>query len=101
VSAQLCRLDSTIDSRFAEFHEANPYVFRGILTMLNQARMAGKARVGMKMIFEVLRWQHFLRTEHADDFLLNNDYSSRYSRLVMATHPELGALLEMRRLRAV
>jgi len=94
--------DPTIEQRFQDFHSANPHVFERIIELLSQVRARGKYRVGMKMIFEVLRWEYFLRTDRPEgEFLLNNDFSSRYSRMVASTRPDLGALLEVRKLRAV
>jgi hypothetical protein len=51
------------------------------------------------MLFEVLRWRHTLRTG-GDEFKLNNNYRSYYSRLIMLTEADLTDVFETRRLHA-
>lgn len=101
MSTQRGLFDKTIDQRFAEFHAANPNVFARIVELLREAKHRGKTRTSLKMIFEVLRWESYLYTARdPHEFKLNNSYTSRYSRLVIELYPELGALLETRRLLA-
>jgi hypothetical protein len=50
----------------------------------------------------VLRWQRHidgLPDEH-EAFLLNNNYTSRYARLLMELNPELAGIFETRELHA-
>ena len=51
----------------------------------------------MKMLFEVIRWQHLVHTR-GDVFALNNNYTSRYVRLISEQHPELASMFELRRI---
>jgi hypothetical protein len=74
--------ERSIDERFQRFHEANPHVYDELRKLAYRARRAGARRIGVKMLFEVLRWRHTLRTQ-GDDFKLNNNYHSRYARLLM------------------
>jgi vacuolar-type H+-ATPase subunit E/Vma4 len=101
VSVQRGLFDSTIDQRFAEFDSANPHIYRRIIEMLAEAKRRGKTRIGIKMLLEALRWEEFLRIDRdAGDYRINNSFSSRYARKVIAERPDLGALLETRRLLA-
>ncbi len=88
---------STIDRAFWDFHHKNPQVYRKIIDMTRSARLRGKRRIGMKMLFEVIRWEHLVHTR-GDDFALNNNYTSRYVRLLSEEHPELADMFETRRL---
>jgi hypothetical protein len=88
----------TIDERFAAFHAANPHVYRNLVTLARDLHQDGR-RVGMKMLFEVLRWQH-LRTTGDQGFTLNNDFSSRYARLIAEREADLADAFELRVLRA-
>jgi hypothetical protein len=88
--------ERSIDERFQRFHEANPQVYDELLKLALRARRAGARRIGVKMLFEVLRWRHTLRTQ-GDDFKLNNNYHSRYARLLMQ-EPELRGCFETRTL---
>lgn len=90
--------ERTIDAAFAEFHQANPHVYAELRMLALRARNAGAQRIGIGMLYEVMRWRHALRTQ-GDDFKLNNNYRSRYARLLMQ-EPELAGCFEIRGLRA-
>ncbi len=88
---------SAIDAAFWTFHEANGHVYTRLVSMTEQAKRAGLTRVGMKQLFEVLRWNHALRTS-GDPFLLNNSFTSRYVRIIQERRPDLADMFEVRRL---
>ncbi len=87
----------TIGERFLRFHAANPKVYETLVRLARQAKSRGRSKVGMKMLFEVVRWEFFLSTE-GDDFKLNNVFTSRYARLVMAQEKDLHNLFDTREL---
>lgn len=93
----------TIEHRFAQFHEQNPWVYARLRVLALDAVEKGMRRVGMKMLWEVLRW-HTARlaakTGNADLPLLNNDYTARYARLLADHEPALAQVFETRALRA-
>lgn len=88
---------SVIDTAFWDFHTNNPQVYRKIVVLTKQAKDAGHRKIGMKMLFEVIRWEHLVHTRH-DNFALNNNYTSRYVRLLADYHPELADMFEQRTL---
>ncbi|MDH2389409.1 hypothetical protein QCN29_11510 [Streptomyces sp. HNM0663] len=59
---------------------------------------AGGGRIGVKALFEQLRW---LAPDlaHGEPFQLNNNFTSRYACLLCARHPEWRDVFELRRLR--
>ena len=57
-------------------------------------------RYGIGGLWERLRWHFHIEQGLGDDFKLNNDFRSRYARLLLEDHPELGAFFELRELRA-
>jgi hypothetical protein len=67
---------------FKAFHAANPVVYIKLIRMLRRAKDAGRKRVGMAMLFEVLRWNHIFGTKSAEPFKLNNNYQAYYTRLI-------------------
>lgn len=92
---------TTIDERFQDFHQQNGWVYRQLEAMTADLLAAGQRRVGMKMLVEVLRWRYFRQTfDPSSPFRLNNDYTSRYARLLIAEHPEWAGVFELRELRA-
>jgi hypothetical protein len=50
----------------------------------------------------VLRWNRAIAglPDPREDFKLNDHYTSRYARLIVAHEPDLAELFELRRLRA-
>jgi hypothetical protein len=90
--------ERSIDEAFAAFHAENPHVYAELRMLALRARRRGATRIGIGMLFEVLRWRHTLRTD-GDDFKLNNNFRSRYARMLMR-EPELAGCFETRGLRA-
>lgn len=89
---------SEIDAAFWKFHRENPKVYQKIVEMTNIAKLNGRKRIGMKMLFEVIRWEHLVHTR-SDDFALNNNYTSRYVRMLASDYPELADMFEIRRIK--
>ena len=87
-------------ARFEWFHESNPHVYRNLRALaLGMRRQRGKKRVGIKMLYEVLRYQYDIQTT-GQEFKLNNNYTAYYARLLMAQEPELAGLFEVREIRS-
>jgi len=85
----------SIETRFNLFHKANPHVYRMIRQIALDLKLTGHKRMGMKAIFERLRWLYMVQTK-GDVFKLNNNYTSHYARLIMAQEPELAGFFETR-----
>ena len=50
--------------RFARFHLSNPQVFDNLVKLAHKFRQARpKAKLGIQMLMEVLRWDYFMQTE--------------------------------------
>lgn len=91
----------TIHEKWEEFNKANPHVAVELHRLARQAKAAGRKKVGMKMLFEVLRWNYMLRTnDPTSDFKLNNNYTSEYARYLMEQDPAMQGLFEIRELKA-
>lgn len=89
------------DSDFINFHRANPSVYNTLVRLARDLVSRGYKRVGMKMIWEVMRWEHMVRTTDpsGSPFLLNNNLHSRYARLMMTSERDLAGIFETRRLK--
>lgn len=88
---------ATIQERFEAFHEANPHVLTALVELATSLQERGHARYGIAGLFEVLRYQAALRTE-GDTYKLNNNFRSRYARLIMERVPRLEGFFEIRTL---
>lgn len=88
---------ATIQERFEAFHRLNPWVLDVLERLTADYLAAGRARVGIGMLFEVLRWQYGRQTT-GDEFRLNNNYRSRYARALIERRPEWDAVFSTREL---
>lgn len=82
--------------RFYIFHAENPHVYDEIVLLARRAKRTGASKIGMKQLFEVLRWRRMLATK-GDEFKLNNDYTACYARLIMDREADLAGMFETRR----
>lgn len=88
----------TLEQKFIAFHVANPHVYETLVRLARAAQRAGRTKVGMKMLWEVMRWELFLETADPKKYKLNNSFHSRYSRMIMTNEKDLAGLFETRRL---
>lgn len=90
---------SRMDEAFWKFHDQNPQVLDRLIEMTEQAKRTGMTKIGMKMLFEVIRWEHLVYTR-GDNFALNNNYTSRYVRVLSDKRPDLRDMFETRSIRS-
>jgi hypothetical protein len=86
---------ATITEQFRAFDAAHPWVYRALERLVTQRLAAGATRVGMKALFEALRWRHPRGVKG-----LNNNYTALYARRLLADHPEWSSVIETRRRRS-
>lgn len=89
-----------IQDDFEHFDVLNPHVYEDLVRLARQLAARGHRRIGMQMLFEVLRWERMLDTVDASGFRLNNNYASRYARAIMDNEPDLRGVFEVRELRS-
>lgn len=92
--------DRTIDEAFAEFHEAHPEVYEHFKTLANQLRSRGHKRYGAKGIVEVIRFHRATTGPDVNGFKINNNFTSRYARMLIEEDPSFDGFFEMRRLKS-
>lgn len=89
----------TLDERFTAYHEANPQVYRELVSLAREVKAQGQ-KAGIGMLWEVMRWRIFFQTKDPDGWKLNNDYRSRYARLMMEQEEDLAGFFDIRELRS-
>lgn len=91
--------EATIDARFKLFHLDNPHIYhelqRRALALLDR----GVEHFGIALLWESMRYDAAIRSE-GDAYKLNNDFRSRYARMLLAWKPELVGRLLTRELRS-
>jgi len=91
----------TIPQRFSEFHKLNAHVYVALVMLAREYREhTGRTHVGIKMLWEKLRYEFGIRTSGDSDYALNNDFTSYYARLIAEQEPDLADAFEFRRLRS-
>jgi hypothetical protein len=85
----------TITEQFHAFDAQHPWVYRALEQLVEQRLAAGAQRVGMKALFEALRWRHPPGVKG-----LNNNYTALYARRLLTAHPEWASAIEVRRRRS-
>lgn len=93
--------DGAIEREFWKFHRGNPDVYVRLAELARRLVARGHRKIGIGMLFEVLRWHHAMTTQgDADGFKLNNNYRALYARLLMEREPDLADVFELRRIRS-
>lgn len=87
---------------FEAFHHANPEVYDRLVKLARAYLEAGKTHEGIGHLWEIMRWQFWFETRRGEHELyrLNNNWRSRYARLIMEREPDLAQFFETRRLRS-
>jgi hypothetical protein len=84
---------------FLVYHTAKPWVADRIEAMAVEYERAGHRR-SIGFFFEILRHEVFMESRDLDGFKLNNNFRSRYVRLLEQRRPELLGYFRKRRLHA-
>lgn len=84
----------SIADRFALFHAANPHV-ADALEVLAEQWLATHSHVGMKALFERLRWESGIQAS-GDPYRLNNNYTAHFARLLIERRPEWSEAFALR-----
>jgi hypothetical protein len=91
--------DDQIQKRFLKFHADNPHIYAALVILARQATRRGKRKWSIDVLFGALRFQIQVQVESDEPFKLNNDFRSRYARLLMDQEPDLAGMFEIRILR--
>jgi hypothetical protein len=95
------RREQTLAARFATFHAENPRVYDLLVRFTRQLKARGYEHCGISLIWERMRWEMALNVTDPDGFKLNNDWRSRYARLIMRQEADLAEFFRTRKLTAV
>jgi hypothetical protein len=91
---------SDLDLKFIDFHMANPQVYTELVSLSREAKGQGHSKFGLRMLWEVLRWKRMMSTTDPSEYKLNDNYISRYARLIMSIEKDLDGLFEIRGLKS-
>lgn len=85
------------EEMFLAFHRDNPCVYRELVRRARWAAQRGAKRLGIRMLWEVLRWDVTFQTVRLEgEPKLNDHWPPFYARLIQAQEPDLAGLFETR-----
>lgn len=91
----------SIDQRFAEFFAKHPVVYGTLLQLAKERLARGDKRIGAKALWEELRVKlgkgELAYADFDPKYKLNNDFTALYARKLIQNHPELAAVIEIRK----
>lgn len=90
----------SIQDQFEAFHAANPHVFDLLVKYTQRLRDSGRKHYSINAVFERIRWHLNVEIRGDEEFKLNNNYRSRYVRLLETEHPEFTGFYRTRELKA-
>jgi hypothetical protein len=90
--------DRSIQERFEQYHKQNPQIYEKLVEYARRVKKAGFDRIGIQLLIERTRWHFMTEIQGGHEFKINNDYASRYSRLIMEKEPDLEGLFPTREL---
>lgn len=91
--------NASIQARFEEFDRANRWIYFSLVMLTEDWLAKGNTRISIDMLIHVLRWQYSRQTVGDRRFKLNNDFTSRFARKLIAEHPEWGSVFYTRELK--
>lgn len=99
----------TIQEQFELFHAANPHVYSLYLHFTKQLLKLGHKRLSPRFIMERIRWEMMVPTlptsgsgwhvAAGKPFKINNNFSSRYARLLISRYAKLDSVFETREIK--
>ena len=94
----------SIQDRFEIFHAANPHIYVLFRRFVREARIAGFNKYSARAIIHRIRWHLDVEITPTDDaethpFKINDHFSSRYARLMVALNPSFEGFFELRELK--
>jgi len=90
--------DNSIPARFDRFHAQNPHVYECLVSLARQVMARNRGRkIGIGMLYEVLRWEYFITTDSKDEYKLPNEFRACYARKIMEENSDLAGCFHIRK----
>lgn len=82
--------------KFAEFHNAHPWVYSRLKELALDLKHSGVRQYGISGLFETLRYEASLSCRDEEGFKLNNNFRALYARELARDEPELKDFFQFR-----
>ncbi len=91
----------TIQTAFEKFHQENPLIFELFTKYAQEVKDIGFSHYSAKAVFERVRWHVAIKTvSTTDKFKLNNNFTSRYARMLITMDSTFDGFFRNRTLKA-
>lgn len=91
----------SIQALFEQYHKEHPAVYELLVEGARKVISTGRAHYGIATLFEWARWHLEIERNEHDDYKLNNNFRSRYARMMMEQEPDLAGFFEIRELQSL
>lgn len=93
--------EETLQARFERFDAQHPEVYQEFKKIAFDLLLRGRKHYGSKSIFEVIRYHRAISGQDSDEpFKVNNNYTSRMARKLIAEDQRFSDFFELRELRS-
>jgi hypothetical protein len=90
--------DNSLPARFERFDAANPHVYRALVSLSRGLRVKRPtSTIGIKMVYEVLRWRCYMETDTEEPYRLSNDFTAFYARKIMREEHDLNGIFQTKK----
>ena len=90
-------MSDAIEIAFNKYHSEHPEVYSNLVALTYEWKNHGGVRLGMKTLYERLRWEwHVGNIKDDAGFKLNNNFTALYARKIMDENPDLRGMFELR-----
>ena len=81
--------------KFLYYHYENPHIWEAFERFCLRAIERGHTKLSAEFVVNIIRWETKISAKD-EDFKINNNYKSFYSRLFLQMHPEFETFFELR-----
>lgn len=89
-------LTDRIAAKFAEFHNAHPWVYDRLKELALELKNSGVRHYGISGLYETLRYEASLNCKDEEGFKLNNNFRALYARELARDEPSLSDFFKFR-----
>lgn len=75
--------DNELITEFETFHADNPHVYVELCELVTMMVRRDIRRIGIRMLWEVMRWNFLIQTVDESGYKLNDHYCAFYARMLM------------------
>jgi len=82
---------------FSNYDSEHPEIWELYKAIAFELIQSGRRKIGSKLIFEIIRWHHFVKSN--EPFKVSNNYTAHYARKFVNHFPQYAGLFNFKPLR--